>query len=172
MPLRRNHSGFTLIELLVVMAVIGLLAAIAIVSFNAARKRAYISQGLATARAIVPMLASCQQSDGDIVADYDVDGSGNVTTLHLCGEAGIVIGQGKSICSKDYTIGAPPPLIKAGDLRWPIVLPSWDYGASSPICHQNKNAGTFDFSMRRNAVGQPCFVTCSESNCQTSGAGC
>ena len=51
--LKRNQKGFTLIELLIVVAIIGLLAAIAIVNLISAQRRARYSRAAGDTREIV-----------------------------------------------------------------------------------------------------------------------
>jgi type IV pilus assembly protein PilA len=47
--MKRNENGFTLIELMIVVAIIGILAAVAIPSYQDYTKRAHVSEGLALA---------------------------------------------------------------------------------------------------------------------------
>jgi len=51
---RASERGFTLLELLVVVAIIGILAAIAVSSYNAYRKRAYEAVAMSYLRNWVP----------------------------------------------------------------------------------------------------------------------
>jgi len=47
--MKRSENGFTLIELMIVVAIIGILAAVAIPSYQDYTKRAHVSEGLALA---------------------------------------------------------------------------------------------------------------------------
>jgi general secretion pathway protein G len=51
--LRRNHNGFTLIELLIIVAILGFLAAIAIVNLITAQRRARYSRAAGDTREVI-----------------------------------------------------------------------------------------------------------------------
>jgi type IV pilus assembly protein PilA len=73
---RRRREGFTLIELMIVIAIIGVLAAIAVPNFQAARRRANIRACYAN-----------QKTIAGAVEMYNLDFNQDITTLTGLGGA-------------------------------------------------------------------------------------
>jgi prepilin-type N-terminal cleavage/methylation domain-containing protein len=95
--MNENKTGFTLIEIMVAIAIVGILAAIILVSMQSFGKKARASRALAQASSVIPAMVSCAgnygndkvQFSGDICSesssygswptwpssDYGVDGS-------------------------------------------------------------------------------------------------
>src|SRR5688500_15758207 len=86
----KNNKGFTLIELLIVVVIIGILAAIAIPRFASTKGKAFDAAAktdLRNAMTAQEAYYSDTQSYADDVADLDFDGSTNVTTTVVSGDA-------------------------------------------------------------------------------------
>ncbi len=70
----RDQSGFTIVEILIVIVIIGILAAITIVSYNGIQKRAYVSQTVSTVQAYKQALMAY----GSVNSAYPAVGGGGV----------------------------------------------------------------------------------------------
>jgi len=60
----KNKSGFTLIELLIVVAIIGILAAVILVSVNQSRKNARVNGAKTSLKTALPIIIACLDSGG------------------------------------------------------------------------------------------------------------
>lgn len=77
----KNRKGFTLLELIVVLVVAGILAGIAIPSFNAVKQKSNEQRAVTEAKAFakeVTMLAAFTEGDDaeDFTAEADADSAG------------------------------------------------------------------------------------------------
>lgn len=80
---RGDQAGFTLIELLIVVVVIGILAAVAIPKFSAAREKAF----LAAAKSDLRNLANLQEVYHNVSYTY----SSNVTDVGFTNSDGVLV---------------------------------------------------------------------------------
>lgn len=64
--MKKNKSGFTLIELMVAIAIIGILAAVVLVSMKNFGAKARASKALAQASSVVPTIISCWGNGGEV----------------------------------------------------------------------------------------------------------
>ncbi|MDQ8172497.1 MAG: prepilin-type N-terminal cleavage/methylation domain-containing protein [Gemmatimonadota bacterium] len=76
---RRRRSGFTLLELLIVVLILGILAAIAITTFGATKRRAYLAAMQSDLRGVATAAESQFTSDDTYATTVTPQGSEGVT---------------------------------------------------------------------------------------------
>ncbi len=96
--MKKTQQGFTLIELMIVVAIIGILAAVAIPSYQDYTKRAHVSEGFGLASAAKTGVAEYYASEGAFPTNNDQAGvataasiSGNAVDSVVIGGSGTVM---------------------------------------------------------------------------------
>lgn len=108
--MKKINKGFTLIELLIVIAIIGILAAVAVPSYNNYTKKAKFSEVIMAVTPIKQAVNLCAQTQGSINADNcsveDIDASGLVKSVVYTSEDDKEVGviTATSVGDKDSTV--------------------------------------------------------------------
>ena len=89
MKLFRKEEGFTLVELMVVVLIIGILVAIAIPVFNAAKSNAQTKQCIANQRTVAGQSRAYEAETGNLPADLNALEAGNyIKDVPVCNGGG------------------------------------------------------------------------------------
>ena len=143
--IKRKESGFTIVELLIVIVIIGILAAITIVSYNGITKRANTASAQSTANAVISK-AEVYLADGP-TAKYPstlatLTGAGSDTTYRLTGATyNALPGPGAptspsmvdyQLCGTSATTAAPTSYATIVSATG-VIVRYWDYSANSAV---------------------------------------
>ncbi|MDN5275549.1 MAG: exported protein of unknown function [Candidatus Saccharibacteria bacterium] len=115
---KSNAKGFTIVELLIVIVVIGILAAITIVSYNGITARANTSSAQAAANTAAKK-AEAYNADGNnryTIAGTELTGAASTTTYQLTG----------------VSFSAASPFTTSNLPASPSVLNYWKCGSGTP----------------------------------------
>ncbi|AAZ18112.1 probable pilus assembly protein major pilin PilA [Psychrobacter arcticus 273-4] len=125
-----KQQGFTLIELMIVIAIIGILAAIAIPSYQAYTKKARFTEVVLAATTVRTNIDTCFQGRGkyvltncDSIAEVSLNASGvtaanNVNSISITPTTALVTATGEAnVDSATYTL---QPTVVNNSLTWEI----------------------------------------------------
>ena len=124
--MKRTQQGFTLIELMIVVAIIGILAAVAIPSYQDYTKRAHVSEGFGLAGAAKTGVSEYFSSEGawpgsNTQAGLSTAGSitGNAVTSVSIGTSGVItITYNTKVDSTTGSTIILTPADNAGSISW------------------------------------------------------
>ena len=124
--MKKVQQGFTLIELMIVVAIIGILAAVAIPSYQDYTKRAHVSEGLTLASAAKTGVSEYYGSQGSWPGSNSAAGigaagsiSGNaVRSVSVGGDGTILITYNTKVDSGDNSTLLLTPADSGGSITW------------------------------------------------------
>jgi prepilin-type N-terminal cleavage/methylation domain-containing protein len=98
--MKKVQQGFTLIELMIVVAIIGILAAVAIPSYQDYTKRAHVSEGFGLAGAAKTSVSEYYASEGTWPTDNSTAGLATATSIN--GNAVTSVGVATGVITITY----------------------------------------------------------------------
>jgi len=126
--MRKRSAGFTLIELMIVIAIIGILASMAINSYQTYTLRAQVAEGLSMATAIKPRIVEAFLSRGDApqnrteagLTPLPTDTQGNyVAAIAIVnGRIDITFGNDASATINTLVVSVTPYVSADGGVIW------------------------------------------------------
>jgi prepilin-type N-terminal cleavage/methylation domain-containing protein len=124
--MKKTQQGFTLIELMIVVAIIGILAAVAIPSYQDYTKRAHVSEGFGLASAAKTGVSEYYASEGIFPVNNDLAGvatnasiSGNaVNSIDIGANGVITITYNTKVDAVDGSTVVLTPTDQGGSMTW------------------------------------------------------
>ena len=124
--MKKVQQGFTLIELMIVVAIIGILAAVAIPSYQDYTKRAHVSEGFGLAGAAKTGVSEYYSSEGAWPASNTDAGlsqatsiTGNAVNSVSVGSSGVItISYNTKVDSTDNSTVQLTPANNEGSISW------------------------------------------------------
>ncbi len=124
----KSTQGFTLIELMIVVAIIGILAAMAIPSYQDYTVRAKVSEGLQLSASAKTAVSETYQSTGILPADNAAAGMGaantivgnNVTSVTIGANGVITVAYAATVVPSVAapTLTLTPSVVNTGSITW------------------------------------------------------
>jgi len=134
--MKKNKTGFTLIELMVAIAIVGILAAVVLVSMQSYGQKARASRALAQAASVIPAMVSCAGNGGtpafsgnicSLSSDYGIwptwpSSSYNVTNSNWTSSGSwyfrVSVESGNAICCNSAMNGCGQPDSCSASATW------------------------------------------------------
>ncbi len=124
--MKKTQQGFTLIELMIVVAIIGILAAVAIPSYQDYTKRAHVSEGLSLAGAAKTGVSEYYGSQGSWPGSNPQAGIGTAASINGNAVTSVAVGANGTVLityntKVDSTTGSTlllTPNDAGGSIKW------------------------------------------------------